>query len=428
MRKVLSWLLILLLPVAGLFGGMWLVPTAKPLWQREFGYCISVLGFVEEGKTLLVAEESREGQQVLMGIDPRTGDEQFRQPLTGEQLQAKANQIREAALSDDGQYVVFPAEELNSYDLLIMLYDWKRNEVVKRFRVATEEFVHTVALKQGILTAITNKSVMQWKLDAPESVVEVTAFSNQTNGMVSNDSSLLLKVSIDNQPGGFVTSLKIKDLINKQVTSTRQFPTQILLIPQFDRERITTIEIVPSTMALPPSYIVRQYQFDQERQLQPTGQDRRLGVIGWLRGNKDAVVIVDSVNLQSWRWLLTKIVGKDITQVIPFLSSKTCQVHVYDRVTMEKLHVLNLPEAYKGRGFRFELHRQDAGLALWTERKIDYWQLQPPTRFLPLLGLLISSLLSLLLVIRRYRVTRHRLAKASTLMPASSGDSRLSAL
>jgi hypothetical protein len=293
---------------------MWLVPTAKPLWQREFGYCISVLGFVEEGKTLLVAEESREGQQVLMGIDPRTGDEQFRQPLTGEQLQAKANQIREAALSDDGQYVVFPAEELNSYDLLIMLYDWKRNEVVKRFRVATEEFVHTVALKQGILTAITNKSVMQWKLDAPESVVEVTAFSNQTNGMVSNDSSLLLKVSIDNQPGGFVTSLKIKDLINKQVTSTRQFPTQILLIPQFDRERITTIEIVPSTMALPPSYIVRQYQFDQERQLQPTGQDRRLGVIGWLRGNKDAVVIVDSVNLQSWRWLLTKIPGKDITQ------------------------------------------------------------------------------------------------------------------
>jgi hypothetical protein len=32
------------------------------------------------------------------------------------------------------------------------------------------------------------------------------------------------------------------------------------------------------------------------------------------------------------------------------------------------------------------------------------------TRFLPLLGVLIGSLFSLLLIVRRYRVARHRLA------------------
>lgn len=432
MRKLLFWLFVLMLPLLWLGTGMWLVPGAKPLWQKQFEYCSKVLGYVDEGKTLLAAEVTRDGQQFLMGIDPVTGNEQFRQPLTREHLQAKANQIREAALSDDGQYVVFPAEELNSDDTQIMLYDWKHNEVVKRFRVASQEFVNTVVLKQGILTALTNKHVMQWKPDSPDNVVAVTTrMPNQTGLMISDDSSMLMQGSIDNQSGGFVTSLKITDLINRQVTRTRQIPSQVLLIPQFDRERISTLEIIPSPTALPPSYIVRQYQFDQDHQLQATGRERRLDVFGWLRGSTDAVVIIESVDQQYWRWTLTKILGKATIQRIPFLSSKACQAHVYDRATMEKLHVLRFPEAYQsynGRPFRIELNRQHPGLAIWTERKIDYWQLQSATRFLPLLGLLTGSLFSLLLIVRRYHVTRHILAMESALTPACSGDLRPTAL
>lgn len=406
MRRVLFWICVLVLPLAGLFGGMWLVPAAKPLWQKEFEYCINVLGFVDEGKSLLVVEVSREGQQVLIGFDPETGNEQFRQPLTREHLQAKANQIREAALSDDGQYVVFPAEMLNSHESQIMLYDWKRNEVATRFRTATEDFVDMVVLKQGILTACTNKHVMQWKADSPETVVEVTTrLPNQTGGILSDDSSVLVQASINNQSGPSVTNLKIIDLINKQHI-VRQLSTPLIWIHRTDREAIATIEMNPATSTSPASYVVRRYQFDEDRQLQPTKHERPLGVVGWLRASNDAVVIVESVNMQYWRWALTKLLGTAICQRIPFFSSNACQVHVYDRATMVKLHVLTLSEAYQnytGKPFRVQLNRHNPGLAFWTERKIDYWQLQSLSRFLPLFGLLSGSLFSLVLLICRYR-------------------------
>lgn len=94
MFKFLRWLLVPLLPLLGLFIGIWLMPVHKPRWEVTFPSEVATvgMGFVDQGKTLLLIETKVEANSIsnnaygLIGLNAKTGEQLFRTPLSEELL------------------------------------------------------------------------------------------------------------------------------------------------------------------------------------------------------------------------------------------------------------------------------------------------------------------------------------------------------
>src|SRR5258708_7059256 len=94
MRKLLAgffltlrWLLVLLLPVLGLVGGLWLMPIAKARWEVDLelsGQCAGVVS-LDGSRCLALCRERKlpSGQTVdeIVGLDLATGLPSFTRTL-----------------------------------------------------------------------------------------------------------------------------------------------------------------------------------------------------------------------------------------------------------------------------------------------------------------------------------------------------------
>ena len=155
MLKFLRWLLVPLFPIAGLLIGIWLMPERKPRWQVNFQDNIAVkgLGFVDEGKTLLLIETKVELPKQfisnnafgLIGLNAADGEQLFRTPLPDELLKGEGVFYQNASLTADGQGILFdhrvqiePPQD--TYDEIVA-YQWKTQKIIKRYR---RPGIHTV--------------------------------------------------------------------------------------------------------------------------------------------------------------------------------------------------------------------------------------------------------------------------------------------
>ena len=153
----LRWLLVLLLPVLGLVGGLWLMPEAKPKWEVTNESSANCVGAIRVNgndylviETGLAVDEAKQtvGHHVI-GLDWVTGKIQFKRTIPW--LASKRMEL----LPDTTYAVFWDKYPWYSYPLKteeVKLYDWNTNEWVASGIVPKQHFcIQPVAFSNNVL-------------------------------------------------------------------------------------------------------------------------------------------------------------------------------------------------------------------------------------------------------------------------------------
>lgn len=419
---------VLLLPVIGLVGGMWLVPAAKPLWHRSLASPCKVLGIVEDGRTLLIVQTNKSGELLLIGLDAANGKERFTQVLTYQKLQSRPsagygnNRLPEPVLSNDGKLIALPASIDNTYDHVIVLYDWQAEKVVQRIELPTGRSVYQLSLCQGRLHGLGVGILADFELAEPQSSLVTKKLGSEqfrADG-INQDASIVYWFTLNPAGGPTSTTLHFYDIAKQQALPVITIPAKcrmnVLDVPTPD-----TVLVLNTKTALPINHTVQTYRLQGDQYVHAPEMDHALQANGFTVWEKDYAAISELRRFNRSRTRFFEYFGPSITTFFDGVWAQH-NLHFYDRKTMKHLLTHSADSLTNYTPQNFLLVPEHSALVLTYHDFLNYWHINSISRYLPLLGLLLGSLLSLLLIIRRYRVTRHRLAKASTLTPASSGD------
>ncbi len=170
-RRLLFWMLVIVLPFIGLIAGIWLKPVNKPRWQCTHDNAVQILGYVDSASMLLVMEQDTFEQKSLIGYLVDTGAEVFRQTLTNDAFKMNLNHVREARLSFDGNSIFLPAERTHNEDEKeILVYNWRKNEVSKRLHLPIKIPAPLIAVGQSKLVASAYSFMAIWDLSSNQLV------------------------------------------------------------------------------------------------------------------------------------------------------------------------------------------------------------------------------------------------------------------
>lgn len=141
MYRFVRWLLVAVLPFMGLYLGSRLKPELKPLWEVSFPEMMVYLGQVDEGRTILLSERgttiSKDKELTIVGIDATTGNKLFRHALPEETRLTRDRSSHPLTLTSDGNYITFYDHD-GKRNTNIVLYDWRQQKIVRRFRCQPE--------------------------------------------------------------------------------------------------------------------------------------------------------------------------------------------------------------------------------------------------------------------------------------------------
>lgn len=415
MLKFLRWLLVPLFPLLGLFVGVWLMPERKPRWQFYYDYVINVLGHVDDGQTLLIAEVTSKGEQSLIGINVETGKERFRIALTRELLEAKANQIREARLSDDGKYVLFPAEHptLDSKKQ-IMLFDWNEKRVTQRFWLDAKDILTSVCLRGTRLVACDHANLFIWNTDQPQ-LMERMSLSPSSNPIgLSNDSGIVHHVELQLGDRTIQYQLALYDVVHFDKLE----PIPNVMHPDVSWSEDSQSFKVICHNPLKGGLISRTFLKDETGFNPVPEMDRLLIAQGYQLSDQHFFAIASSARFDPLRMKLDKWIGPTFSPLLDRLWPDAQALQLYDRNSITLLYKLTVPLGFQAfRGLKINSHPQGLGIALWEQRWIQYWGLHHISRWPPLLGLLAGLLLSTLLA---WKLLQHTSRMNSKLSPSGA--------
>lgn len=406
MWKLLRWLLLVIVPILGLFAGLKLQPVQKPVWTYQAEYVVKPLGYVNNDSTLLVAEVTSQGKQSLFGLEPETGLEQFRIPITRELIDASAVQIREAVLSDDERYVVFPASHYDERikQKQVLLFDWKAGKVEKRFWL--ERMVENVLLKNNTLVVRDSLHAIVWKLDkADDPILFKWQRIHELHFNVSPNASIAyrscVKLSGKNN-AQLVNHLELYDIQKEEhLPEIEGYFYDLEWSP--DGQSFTALRsdfTIPAMNKLSVQYFVRaENEFHQvpEKEvilalsgtmyLHPQIVDKHLRLVHY-----------DSKFDPRRLWLKEKL-GTTLAKVVDKCWPEIDSLLLYDRKTNQHRGTISSLDTARifGLQYAFSLPEKH-GLVIGNERYFDYWNYNPISNWYPLFGFLAGMLLSALLI------------------------------
>ncbi len=410
MRKVLFWMCVLLLPVIGLFGGMGLVPAAKPLWHRSLASPCKVLGMVEDGRTLLIVQTNKSGELLLIGLDTANGNERFTQVLTFQKLKARASAnawqdyLPELVLSDDGKLIALPAAIDQSYDHVIVLYDWQAEKVVHRIEMPNGKRVPQLSLDRGQLSGFGIGFLLDWKLDEPLGSLEIKMLDdeNMRADGICRDANIVYGRSYSSLAGSKI--LRFYDISKQRNLPAIPVPMRSYIeVLDIHRESVFVLNTRP---AKPVSHTLQTFRLQGDQYVHALEMDQTLPANGFPVWEKDYVAISEVRRFNHSRLRFIEWFG---IQMLPYMNWLWPEhnLHIYDRKTMK--HVLThsaVSLSTSSTPRQFLLVPERSALVLTYNDVLECWQINSFTRYLPLLGLLIGSLFSLLLIVCRYRRAR----------------------
>ncbi|MBL8825215.1 MAG: hypothetical protein JNJ77_21690 [Planctomycetia bacterium] len=403
MWKLLRWILLVILPMLGLFAGWKLLPVQKPVWTYQAEYVVKPLGYVNNDSTLLVAEVTSQGKQSLFGLEPETGVEQFRIPITRELLDASAAQIRECVLSDNERYVVFPAshyDEKKSKEKQVILFDWKAGKVEKRFWV--ERMVDNVFLKNNTLVARDYQQITVWKLDKTVDPIRIKwQRTNELYFNVNPDARIAYRCCVD--PSGrnkaqLVTQLQLYDIKNEEHLPEIEGYVSDLEWSS-DGQSFSALRsnfTNPVGNKLTVQYFVRtDYGFqevpEKEVSLSSSGFNHL--------ADKDFRLIHSASKFDRRRVWLKKQLGATFANVVDKCWPEADSLLLFDRKTNQLHGSISGLEGKKSSAIRYAFSLPEKnGLVIGNERYFDYWNYNPISNWYPLFGLCAGVLFSALLM------------------------------
>ena len=409
MLKFLTWLLVPVFPLLGLLLGVWLIPERKSRWEANFKDNIAVkgLGFVDEGKILLLIETKLEASRInisnnaygFIGLDARTGEQLFRTSIVDELLQGGVNH-HNAVLSPDGKGIILnhrvqvnPPE--NSYDEVVV-YDWKASQISKRYRSSySNGSINWPMLRGTTMAAMGATSdganLILW--NDPDSKPAVLPVGKQIVDFgISDDGAIVHVCCVYGAPFELILiDTKKQQVIQKIAGLFRELrwagDHQSFLAVMFD---------VTRKVHFSRRYHLVNEQFEAESQNEI--------VLGGKRNfsrNTSTLIMTTYTHFDPWRTKLESWLGGQLRFIVDRLWPAGQVVQIHDEQTGMLLQSFLMPNNDQGDPIVCPDHQS---LVTCHWQTVSLWDFHSASRWYPIFGLFIGLLSSTLLA---WKLLRH---------------------
>lgn len=415
MVKLVGWLLVPLLPLMWLVGGTWLMPTSNILWEHQFDSDVAIngLGFIDDGKVLLLSKIGRgpTGKGIdtklrgLIGLNTHNGEQVFEKPLLQELLDVYIDSDS-ARLSTDGTTILLnyclPGDSGQSTFSHLLIYDWRKQEIIKRYRTPTDNYHLDKPISRGSTLAVMSKHavyrLLLWHGEDKDPLVLPISEREFTFGL-SEDGEMAhacmtetipyLLVLIDVKKGGKVQTI---DGVFREVRWSVDHQSFIAL--KYDPT--TQQNVFWSYRRVKDSYVA-----DQNCGAAVANPCQSLA-------NRPYITLTTFGLFDPWRSRLTGWLGTRGKFITDRLWPEGPLVQLHDVQTGRLIHQFHYPlqihgEPFPHPGIPFP-HPDGQYMALCNWGIVLYWDLVPFSRWYPLIGLAIGILLSTLLA---WKLLRH---------------------
>lgn len=409
MIKFLRWLLVPLFPIAGLILGIWLMPERKPRWEVNFQDTVAVkgLGFVDEGKTLLLIETKVELPKHLIsnnafgliGLNVTNGEQLFRTPLPDELLKGEGVFYQNASLTADGQGILFdhrvqidPPQD--TYDEIVV-YRWKAQEIIKRYRSAY------------------GNGAINWPM--------LRGSTMAAEGSAHENHNLLLWIGEEGKPAVLPMTKPIFDFgISDDgamiyVCAAYASPFQLILVDAKKQKVMQTIEghfrevrwagdnqsfLAIEYDPMQKVHFARRYQLVDKEYVADPQSKIVIANSGNISRGKSHLTMTTSIQFDPWRTRVTSWLGDKLKFIVDQLWPEGIALQLHDDYTGQLVHRLVFPK--KERGVPY-VHTDGQSVAMCDSRTVSFWDFHTASQWYPIYGLVIGLLFAILLAWRLLR-------------------------
>jgi hypothetical protein len=404
--KLLLWLSILTTPLIGLIAGTWLTPKPVVLWNSSTDYSVHhVLGFVDQGSILLrlVAMQvdtnpATMRSMVVEGLDTSTGVCRFQLPVPED---VSSSWTREGApqLTEDGSAILFLVhQQIVPPDNRIALYDWRKQQIIRRFRADSYRAIINATYRNGTLIArafgLGDKPgkgfLLSWHGDAVEpSVMPLSAFQ----ASISKDGT---RVVVNSTTDWHLQILDVKNNIILQ-----KIPGMFGDIHWGSgNQQFLAISINPNRSTV----YVSQYTLQNGRYEPDQNPVVLLQSPGEVRFTPHFLLLRSETMYESWRRDLISNVGETLYSLVNYWCPEGTIRQLHDVKTGQLLHRIVLPRSFSRTGM--SAHPTSHSIAVFDEAQVMHVAYPSGETYYSLVGLALGLALSALffrywLIIRR---------------------------
>lgn len=403
MRKILFWFLVLILPLIGLVTGICFAPGHDLLWQYT-SEDANLLGFVDEGRTVLFLEKRSSQGLDLAGIDTTSGREAYRIPLTTEHMHPQTVWLYMTTLSSDGKHVVLLSKHLtDSRRQQVVLYSVQSRSVIHRFDMEPDDVVFEIAMSGNTIAAYCSEGkILLQDVTDPARKQWIPWLKGHLHGL-SLDGTMHYEISsADQQIAGHLHCYDIR----QQLTLT-EIPLHCLLLNWISATHFESMTEDVHGNLLVSSYVRAGNTF----RLDPAKERMIKASYGWnaiFRKIMPGFILAGYTNenhpvrtwLHSWNIL-------PLSRLTEAVWPSTYRIDLLNRTSLQVDHRLETENG--ALGFLSQHVRCCAvshGLASTIGNSIGYWQFLPFSRFIPLIGLTMGCLVSMILLVRHFRKSK----------------------
>jgi len=402
--KFLTWLLVPIFPLFGMFIGIWLMPEWKPRWEVHFPGDIAVngLGFVDDGKTLLLIETKVELPRRLIsnnafgliGLKAETGEQLFRTPLSEELLKGEGVHRNHANLTSDGQGILFnhrvsvdPPED--TYDEIVV-YQWKTQQIIKRYRSVYSNGVPNEPMLRGSTLAAMGSAQDSHNLILWNGVDDKPAnlpFPNDTYDFGLSNDGVMIHVCSAYTTSPFQLTLvdakkqKVMQAIEGHFREVRWAADNLSFL---------AIEYDPKQKV----HFARRYQLiDQQYEADPASKVV-IAHTDNISRNKPYLTMTTYTQVDPWRTKVSSWLGDHLKFIVDRIWPEGQIVQLLDEKTGRPLHRLVFPKEVRGSTL---VHSSGQSVAMCGTRTVSLWDFHSASRWYPIYGLLVGLVIGALL-------------------------------
>lgn len=410
MIKFLRWLLVPLFPIAGLILGIWLMPERKSRWEVNFQDTVAVkgLGFVDEGKTLLLIETKVELPKQfisnnafgLIGLNAANGEQLFRTPLSDELLKGKGVHYQNASLTTDGQSVLFchrvqvhPPQD--TYDEIVV-YDWKTQQITRRYRSVYSNGSPNWPVLRGSTLALMGanheiNNLILWNgADDKPTVLPLTkAFFDFG---LSDDGAMVHVCAAYASP----FQLILVDAKKQKVMQTIEGHFREVRWAG-DNQSFLAIEYDPKQQV----HFARRYQLVDKEYVADQSSKVFIANSGNISRGVSHLTMTTSIQFDPWRMKVASWLGDKLKFIVDQLWPEGMAVQLHDEHSGQLLHRLVFPK--KERGIPY-VHTDGQSVAMCDFRTVSLWDFDTASRWFPIYGFLVGLLFATLLTWKLLRL------------------------
>lgn len=416
MRKLLAgflltirWLLVLLLPVLGLFFGRWMIPVAKPIWERTLDEYVKCIGTRTDGTTscLLLFDQRRikEGTkafQSMAGLDWTNGAELFSRKIP-------CDGFTKLVVVPGTSYVL--RWEFSDPDSLV-LFDWEHEVVHRQLIIGARLSQITLpSMKNNVLVAMiggpTLFTIGCWCLGDHSKAddIKITSENPLVRDLVlsSNGEWLLVSSQLITGAPGAPSEHRVEIFDTKLGKKLQTLPGQI--------ERICWEDKADSFMALHRDEKNNKQWWQryvrENGSFFPAGAAivlPRMGIV-WNQDSGSHVVVASTNKDDAARSKLMGWLGKEQQWILKRFWPEVTLLDIYRSSTGELVESLNIPGFGSPNIFEMAngtktIHPtpDGKGLVLQVGRQLSYWQSHANIRWYPWIGLCLGVILSIVVV------------------------------